>query len=525
MRVRHRIAAYQPRIAQVAPLAVLVVGVFALCVIIQRSGHDWGDDFALYLRQSRALIEGNVGEVLSSNRMMVQESSGSGFSPYSYPWGAPILFAPVVALFGIDYGKLKILEALFFAGFLVVFHQLVVRRVGRWGALTLTAFIGLSVNYVGWTDAVLADLPFLFFVALSLLWLDRCRERNLWESGPIAPVVVSGLLIAFTTSIRREGVALLLALVVAHLVHLWRRRKGWSSDTRIPWRRLATPYLSGAGLVVGLQLVLPTVVFPRYDDVGLHNLKPNLLWFRDILAEHLGLKDAGSGPFEFLGSPNAALVLITVFLVLVVLGILIRLLNDASVDAPWIAYLLGIGVVIGTLPFHEGRYLLSIVPFMAYFAFQGIASTLGYALSTGEFASEGWSARVPAILGVGFILLFTVSNVTDVYRRVDYRLEYDWAHWGPEDPAAEELFEAVRSSTRRNDIVSFFRARAMALYTERTSLQLTNLDHILRRADWYAMEKDSTYVQVLLTQEEAAAAGLVMVWENDRFVLWEVPPR
>jgi hypothetical protein len=130
---------------------------------------------------------------------------------------------------------------------------------------------------------------------------------------------------------------------------------------------------------------------------------------------------------------------------------------------------------------------------------------------------------LPTILGLAFILMFTIANGTDLYHRIEYRLGYDQAHWGPEDPVAQEMFEAVRSRTRRHDIVSFFRARAMALYTDRTSLQLTTIDHILDRADWYLMEKDSTYVQVLLSDEEAAEAGLVMEWENDKFVLWRVP--
>lgn len=510
--------------ARIVPLAILVGGSFVLCIVNQRSGHDWGDDFALYLRQSQALVEGNVGEVLASNRMMVQESSGSGFSPYSYPWGAPLLLAPVVALFGLDFAKLKLLETLLFVGFLIVFYRLVLRRAGRWGALGLTAFIGLSPTYISWTDTVLAEIPFLLFVALSLLWLDRCRERGLWEAGPIAPLVVGGVLIAFTFSVRREGIALVLALVVAHVIHLRRRRKGDSRRTPIPWRRLGIPYASAVGFVIGLQLVLPSVVFPQYDNVGLHNLKPNAIWFRDILGEHLGIKDLGNNPFEFLGSQSAGLILLTGFLVLATLGVLVRLLNDTDSDAPWLATLLGIAFVVGSFPYHEGRYIMSIVPYLMYFAYQGIASTLRYVLEVDKERTSSLS-RLPTVLGLAFILVFTIANGTDLYHRTEYRLSYDYGHWGPEDPVAQEMFEAVRSETRRGDIVSFFRARAMALYTDRASLQLTTIDHILDRADWYLMEKGSTYSQVLLTDEEAAAAGLVMEWENDKFVLWWVPDR
>jgi hypothetical protein len=85
------------------------------------------------------------------------------------------------------------------------------------------------------------------------------------------------------------------------------------------------------------------------------------------------------------------------------------------------------------------------------------------------------------------------------------------------------MFAEVRSRTRHDEVVSFFRARAMNLYSDRQSLQLTEADHILARADWYVMVKESTYVQVLLTEEDAADLGLTLEWENDRFVLWRVP--
>jgi hypothetical protein len=85
------------------------------------------------------------------------------------------------------------------------------------------------------------------------------------------------------------------------------------------------------------------------------------------------------------------------------------------------------------------------------------------------------------------------------------------------------MFAEVRSRTRHDEVVSFFRARAMNLYSDRQSLQLTRADHILARADWFVMVKASTYVQVLLTDKEAADLGLTLEWENDRFALWRVP--
>ncbi|MEX2419506.1 MAG: hypothetical protein WD652_03930 [Acidimicrobiia bacterium] len=501
---------------------LIVVGVIAvLCIVNQRPGHDWGDDFSLYLRQSQALVEGNVGEVLATTRITVQESSSHVFSPYSYPWGAPLLLSPVVGLWGLDYSKLKILETLFFAGFLVMFFQVVARRVGEVGGLVMVSLIGFSVIYVGWTDTVLADFPYLFFVALSLWWMDRLRLRGLWVAGPAGPLIVMGLLLAFTFSIRREGAALFLSLAAVHSGLLWQRRSV-RDGAPAPLRRVATPYVTAAGFLVFLQLVLPTVVLPKYEGGGLNQIKPNLLWFRDILAEHIGLKDQGFPGWSLLGSEDLALVVFTVFLILAVLGILVRAFNHYREDAPLILYLLAVAFIISTLPFHEGRYLFSITPLLAYFAYQGIASTITDA--TGSSASGSRRMRLlPGAVAAAFMLIFVVGNAADLYDKTQYRLDYDYPHWGPEHPSSVEMFDEVRSRTRRDEVVSFFRARAMNLYSDRQSLQLTNADHILARADWFVMVKESTYVQLLLTEDEAADLGMTLEWENDRFVLWRVP--
>lgn len=503
-------------------MGLLVAVIAVLCIVNQRPGHDWGDDFALYLRQSQALVEGNVGEVLATNRTIVEESSSQAFSPYSYPWGTPLLLSPVVALWGLDYPKLKLLETLFFAGFLLMFFHLMVRRIGEIGGLALVALIGLSVSYVAWTDTVLSDLPYLFFVAVSLWWMDRLRARGLWLAGAVRPLVVMGLLLGFAFSIRREGAALFLALAATHSVYLWRWRVT-RSQALLPFRRLAIPYLTAGGFVVLLQVVLPTVVFPRYQGSGLSQVEPNFLWFRDILAEHIGLKEPGVEMWNLLGSSNLAWGVFVVFVGLSVIGLILRLAKAFETDAALAFYLLGVVAIISTLPFHEGRYLFSITPFLAYFAYQGIAVALADAMGSDRMARSNRLRLLPGGIAVGFIFILVASNTVGLLHKTEYRLTYEYPHWGPEHPASVEMFDEVRSRTDSDDVVSFFRARAMTLYTDRLALQLTEADHIVERADWYVMVRDSDYVQVLLTDLEAADLGLTAEWENARFVLWRVP--
>jgi hypothetical protein len=87
------------------------------------------------------------------------------------------------------------------------------------------------------------------------------------------------------------------------------------------------------------------------------------------------------------------------------------------------------------------------------------------------------------------------------------------------------MFAAVERYTRGDDVILFFRARAMTLFTDRVALQGTDLDQMLPRVDWYVMEKGSTYSQTPLSDTEGAARGLTKVWENDDWVIWRVPRR
>jgi hypothetical protein len=134
---------------------VIAVGVAVVSIRTHFGGVDWGDDWSLYVHQAKALVVGNIGEVLRETRFTVDNSGASGFSPYSYPWGWPLLMAPVYAAFGLDYGALKFLEVVALCVFLIVFFAIVRRRAGIVGATILTVLIGVSRAFNGATDTVL----------------------------------------------------------------------------------------------------------------------------------------------------------------------------------------------------------------------------------------------------------------------------------------------------------------------------------------------------------------------------------
>jgi hypothetical protein len=139
--------------------------------------------------------------------------------------------------------------------------------------------------------------------------------------------------------------------------------------------------------------------------------------------------------------------------------------------------------------------------------------------SAGRRPVVGIASAASALAFLGLVTL----NARDVASNSRYHFDYAYIVNGPETPAAQEMFAAVKGLTRADDVILFFRSRAMTFYTDRRATMGVDLELLLPQSDWYVMEKNGTYVQKLLTDDEAAAYGLTKTWENEGWVLWRVP--
>ena len=507
-------------VADYLPIVIVLVFVAYFCKAFYQPGHDWGDDFALYIHQAKALVNGNVGEVIANNRYAIDNSGWSSFSPIAYPWGFPILIAPVIAIWGVNYAKLKLVVILTFLGYLFCLYRLLLHRAGRVPAALIVALIGCSVIFVGWTSSVISDYPYLLFASITLLWIDRCRLRGLFEADGWRDLVILGVLMAFAFSIRREGLALVAAVFAVHVVTVGPRflrppAEGSDPDrVSVRWSRIVIPYIAFGATVIGLQLALPSELIPHFPGTGTQQIKPNIIWFRDILVEQIGMKDIGVSRIALFGSWRLAAIVLAVFLSLAVVGIVVRLLTATAEDAVLVVYLLGVSYIVLTAPFHEGRYLLGITPLLAYFAYQALPSLAKWA---------GVLVRPAVIVSAVALGGLVLANATDMKPAVKYHLQYNGVIHGPTSPEAIEMEQMVVQCTRGDDVVAFFRARAMSMLTDRRSIQTGDINQIMQRSDWYVMEKNSTYSQPLVDDATARSLHLRKIWENSDWVLWLIP--
>jgi hypothetical protein len=477
------------------PLAAVVIAAGALAVLELRPGHDWGDDFALYIDQARALVEGDVQEVIDRTTYTVRNSSWHSFSPYGYPWVVPLLLAPAYALFGIDYDAFKVVELVFFLGFLVVLHALLRPRLGRVATLAIVAFVGLNQAYTGWVNSVLSEFPFAFFVAASLLAIERVFAASRFGNDPLRQppwwaLAGVGVLLGVCANVRTEGVIVVLALAARQALTAY--------DLRDDLRRLAipfaVPYVAGGLFHLLLNVLLPSDPGTAIDDsggMGFHNWDVNISYYGDVLSGMFGLDGWW-----------LALVLMLI-IVHALSGVLVRWREDL----PLALTTLGLAFVYLSVPFREVRYLYVVMPLALYFAVHGVRR-----LDLRVVPRSVPSGVLP-VLGVLALVAF---NTRPLASAVVYWRTYPDAVNGPHTPDTEEMWDEVRAVTEADDLVAFFRARTMNLYTGRQGLQLTSLPQILERADWYVMARGSTYSQCLIDDDIAAATDgrLEKVWEN-----------
>ena len=151
------------------PIAVLVLATFLVCVANLARGHDWGDDFALYIGQAKAIAQFDLSPVVESNIYAIDNSAWRSFSPVAYPWGFPLLLAPFYGIWGVNFGVFQVMQCVFFALFVGLLARIFIVRVGRVAGILLAGLLGSSVVYIGWAQSVTADFPYLAFVALALL--------------------------------------------------------------------------------------------------------------------------------------------------------------------------------------------------------------------------------------------------------------------------------------------------------------------------------------------------------------------
>ncbi|MFN8023515.1 MAG: hypothetical protein U0Q03_18445 [Acidimicrobiales bacterium] len=486
-------------------------------VLLHRHGHTQGDDFALYLRQARSIFDGDIGKVVADNRFTVVNSA-SGFSPIAYPWGWPLMLAPFVKLWGLDYDKLKLLEVACFCGWLVMIHGVVRRRIGRPLALAITAVVGTAPALLVHTDQLLSEYPHALSVAVFVWWIDRVRRSGRLLDASRRDLLIAGALIGVTFQFRRETIVFVGVVGLVQVIELVRR--AWAERPEVgtvgavaesladqvqrSWAAIVAPVVGAVAVVVGSQLLLPSMLLPENGNKRSY-IPKRIGDYTGWLSRHLGL-----GWHPLVGA---------VVLTLMLVGMVIGVRRRPGLDGHLVLVVLTTMFSVSTHFRMVDRYYFQVLPWVLYFA---CLPVLDIVRAVGRRRS--WIAPAVTALPLSFVLVVHAAVLPGDVRDAHRFNSAGRVQVGPTHPDFVPIYEAVKKYTAPTDVVAYFRARTMTLLTDRPTIQTGRIERIIAAADFFAQRRNSDYVQPKFTETQGEEMGLEVVWEDDTWVLWRIPP-
>ncbi len=516
----------RPSVFRWIALPIVVVVAAGLAVQLHRHGHTQGDDFALYLRQARSVFDGDMGAVIADNRFTVRLSDPL-MGPVGYPWVWPLVLSPFVHQWGFDYDRLKLVEVGLLCVWLVLFHGIVRRRIGRAAAVAVTAVFATAPIYLAHTEQLLTEIPHLVAVALFIWWYDRIRrEGATLLDASLGQLVALGGFVTLAFNVRRESVALLGVIAVMQVADLVRagalpldRSLGrrFVGRVRVHGRSLFAPYAAFLASAAIFHVLMPTTLLPNNDN-ELSYLDDRLGEYPATLADHLGLG----------AHTIAGVAVLGVAAVGAVIGIRRRPMLDGALLMVAVFSALAISTHLREVP----RYWLQVTPWILYFVTAALVAAgqwLTAVTSRSSTASEAHDRRrhrviqavvlAPLAVLVVAHLVVLRGDIADVrsYNAAGRVLS------GPSNPVVAPIFDAVSEHTPADSTIAYFRARTMTLLTDRRSFQTKNLERIALHADYFAQRRNSTYWQPTLTVSDARLRGWDEVWSDSAWILWKLP--
>ncbi len=312
----------------------------------------------------------------------------------------------------VDFGALKVLVLAFWCAALVFWHLIVRDRCRSSDGVGADdpARRVLAVRRVENTSS--ATSPTLGCAFGVLWWTDRCRRRQAWTTGPLTSLVVLGLLARSLLQhpARRPG-ARRCRRCTEPVQLLGDKRSRTLEPAR--WDRMLLVLGTFLTAMRGVPDHPASVVSPSYPGTGLANIPDRLAWYRDIVAQQLGLMTAADGPSDAARVHTAG----TGRVMTVVLvgshrpGVASG--AEPPTDLPLAVFAGAHAFVVGIAPFQEGRYLFPIVPVILYFSAVALPSVVTLARRTGSSPAH----RTPRWPVVGATALVAVLVVASFRRR------------------------------------------------------------------------------------------------------------
>jgi hypothetical protein len=504
-------------------LGFIIIFAALIGVELLSSGHDWGDDFASYLMQAESIVNGSPSKFMEANAFTIHQSSIT-LGPVAYPWGTPILLAPVVAAFGLNLIALKSVNIVCFVLFLVTLAIAMRSRLSPLSLIALVAMLALDPAILSLCNGILSDIPFLFFSSVTIFLIVHVIVERRVLSVEWLGYALLGIFLAISFFIRTTGILLVLVAIISEAISLLpffrpgrtsdsglERKRGDGLPTRhgMDWKPVllrAIPYLVFLGLTGVWYLLFPSGeggYFQSLGAISARAIKNNILYYIGMPQNFFSaipffpLVFGATLPFFLTGLFQK----INRYYSMAIYGFLTIALNIL-----W--------------PATQGlRFLLPIFPFYLFFLLLGMEWYIR--------AMKGNERRIAAAAAVGCALLavFFFSRESVKLDLANIRIHRE-APGGPFTSASQEMFAYIKNNTEQESVIVFFKPRAMRLLTGRPSLEWNNPSDLPpgRYLCLYRNEDEGSQLSAADVEALQKSGKIKLIYENSDFQLFEILP-
>jgi hypothetical protein len=424
---------------------MLLAAVFmGLCI---QDGHDWGDDFALYIEQNKALTNGSISSLYATNKFAMQHSSEL-VGPYLYPNGFPLLLSPIYYCFGVQFMVMKAFCSLFFIAAMPIVFKLLKPYFTNsiYPFFIILAFV-CHISFISFSDQILSDFPFFFFAFFSLL-LMKIRQTFLNQ-------LALGLCIFFTYFVRDIGIVLLPTLFI---YQLWQYLS--KANQRDNQWFLLMPYA-----VFFTLFALVTITLPKGGDNHIA-----------VLLTQVSFRSIGSNGFYYLRLLSIYFFFKNYWLFVPVLLVVLVGCYQSIKQAPqFIAFTCFFSVVLIIWPGVQGiRFIFPLIPFVLFFLLNGALY-----LST-KFKIGVKYLHLMLLLFVLRTTLYTIKQTVFV-KQENSNHSYTAEMQG--------IYQFIAKNIPEKGVVGFLKPRALRLFTGRNAVKSNPKHFETSVATYFLIEK------------------------------------
>ena len=495
-------------------MATIAVVVIVVASVIRTDEVGWGDDFALYLLQAKAIAAGSLNaEVMLNSHVLALSDAPVG--PPAAPWGFPVLLWLAAKFVGWQINALKVVGIVSLGLFAGSAYALARNYLSRLGSAAAALFIALQPLILASTEELTSDVPFLAACGIALVVGERfVRYRPDRARFRPSLILCASLLTTIAFSIRSNGAFLAVAFCSV---------LACSAFTASTTRRLHL--LTELLLFAVTTAVLFVVYFRAFPDGSLYHaqlltLAPDVLVRR---SSEVVASTAEFVPFSIMRrfgllGPVPSALLGGVGVTLFVVGAWRYRERSAGLV---VFALLNLALLV-VFPANGGaRYLFPVLIPAVMLCAAGAAFAIRRLLEAPWGAQ--YAARVAAAENVAL-----VAAIAAMFAIVPlaFRDRQRAAPSGPLTPVADSLFTFVRTRVPPGKTVSFFKARALRLFTGRLGIAITKAEN-LSRADYVVLDKSAEdgrwqlFWQLDRRTVEAYDNGrFKKIYENGQFLMY-----